>query len=185
MRGVRPFIPNNSSYKDINGVVDLQATATGRTDDSKTYDINFSGTGRNVFYETNAIGDITFVGKTENQQLNANITANFEGQPQIIAANVNFADENLPFRAESDFNNTELAPFIAILRQKYNLATDVEITGRATGKIFDCGQSFGFESRRRARIYGGKFGGHGKFQPTFSANRRHAAFGDRTGFCAI
>ena len=33
---------------------------------------------------------------------------------QNVTANVNFADPNLPFRAETSFNNTELAPFIAL-----------------------------------------------------------------------
>ncbi len=136
---VRPFIPNGADFADINGIVDLQANATGRTNDSKTFDVNFSGAGRNVFYETSAIGDITFVGKTENRQLTANITANFEGQPQTILANVNFADENLPFRAETDFNNAELAPFITILRNRFGLTTDIDVTGRATGKVLLAG----------------------------------------------
>lgn len=137
---VRPFIPNSANYSDINGVIDLkEATATGIANDSKTYNINFSGTGQNVAYKQNALGNLAFVGKTENQQLNANITANFEGQPQVVIANINFADENLPFRAETDFNNSELSPFIAILRKEYNLATEIDVTGRATGKVLVAG----------------------------------------------
>jgi len=132
---VRPFIPNNSKIPAINGIIDLQAKAIGRTNDSKSYDINFNGTGKNVFFKTNSLGNIAFSGKTENQQLNANLTAYFEGQAQVISANVNFADENLPFRAETNFENTELSPFITILRNEYNLTTDVAFTGRATGKI--------------------------------------------------
>lgn len=136
---VRPFISDNSALSEINGVVDLQATANGIVNDSKTYDINFSGTGQNVAYKQNDLGNLAFVGKTENQQLNANITANFEGQPQVIIATVNFANENLPFRAETDFNNSELSPFIAILRREYGLTTDIDVTGRATGKILVAG----------------------------------------------
>ncbi len=136
---VRPFISNNPALSEINGVVDLQATATGNVNDSKTYNINFSGTGQDVAYKQNALGNLAFVGKTENQQLNANITANFEGQPQVITANVNFSDANLPFRAETDFNNSELSPFIAILRREYDLATEIDVTGRATGKVLIAG----------------------------------------------
>ena len=134
---IRPFIPNSSKLPNINGIVDLQAKATGRTEDSRTFDVNFSGTGQNVFYNGKSVGQIAFVGKTENQQLNANITINLSGQPQVIIASVNFADPNLPFRAETDFNNTELAPFIALARPTGETA--VEITGTATGKVFIAG----------------------------------------------
>ncbi len=134
---VRPFIPNGANLPNINGIIDLQANATGRTADSRTYDVSFNGTGRNVFYEGKEVGQIDFVGRTENQQLNANLTINFQGQPQVITANVNFADENLPFRAEANFDNTELAPLIALVRPAGESA--VEITGRATGKVFIAG----------------------------------------------
>ena len=136
---VRPFISSSSSLSDINGIVDLQTKATGKINDSKTYNINFNGTGKNVVYDTTAIGEIVFVGKTENQQLNANLTTYFDGQPQIIVANVNFANENLPFRAETNFDNTELSPFIKILQTRLNQTSEVEITGRATGKVLLAG----------------------------------------------
>ncbi|MET0753689.1 MAG: translocation/assembly module TamB domain-containing protein [Pyrinomonadaceae bacterium] len=136
---VRPFIPGEQSaaLASINGTFDLQATATGIKDDSKTYNVNFSGDGRNVVYNNNGIGVISFAGKTENQQLNANLTINFENQPQVITASVNFADENLPFRAETNFNNSELAPFIALVRPPTE--NEVSVTGRATGTVFIAG----------------------------------------------
>ncbi|MDQ3088548.1 MAG: translocation/assembly module TamB domain-containing protein [Acidobacteriota bacterium] len=129
---IRPFIPNSENLPNITGVVDLTAKATGRTSDSKTYDINFNGVGRNIVLNENALGEVTFNGRTENQMLNANLTANFQGQPQAIVATVNFADENLPFRAETTFNNTELAPFIALASPP----DTVTISGRATGRVF-------------------------------------------------
>ncbi len=129
---IRPFIPSNEKIPDIAGNINLTATATGRTDDSRSYEVNFSGTGTNVSFNGNALGDVVFNGTTENQQLNANLTADLEGQQQNITANVNFADPDLPFRAETNFNNTELAPFIAIVRQP----GDIAITGQATGRVF-------------------------------------------------
>lgn len=129
---IRPFIPSNEKIPDISGTVNLTAKATGRTDDSKSYEINFNGTGNGVTLNGNALGEIVFNGKTENQQLNANLTANLEGQQQNITANVNFADPNLPFRAETTFNNTELAPFIALVREP----GDIAINGQATGRVF-------------------------------------------------
>ncbi len=131
---VRPFIPNGSGLTNVNGTIDLTAKATGIVSDSKTYDVNFNGVGRNVVVNDNNLGEVTFVGKTENQQLNANLTINFEGQPQVVAATVNFADENLPFVAETNFNNTQLAPYIALVRPADS--GDVSITGQATGRVF-------------------------------------------------
>ncbi len=129
---IRPFLGNPNSIPNIDGTINLTASAIGRTEDSKSYEINFNGTGTGVTFDGNSLGEIVFNGKTENQQLTANVTANLEGQQQNITANVNFADPNLPFRAETSFNNTELAPFIALVRQP----GDIAITGQATGRIF-------------------------------------------------
>ncbi len=131
---IRPFIPNNQSLPDINGVVNLMATATGRTEDSTSYNINFNGTGREIFVNGNTIGEVAFNGNTENQRLNANLTATLGGQQQQIVATVNFADPNLPFRAETTFNNTELAPFIALALPADQ--SQISVTGQATGTVF-------------------------------------------------
>ncbi len=129
---IRPFLPQGTDLSGINGTIDLQAKALGIGSDAKTYDINFNGAAHNVVVNENALGEVTFVGKTENQQLTANLTANFQGQPQSIVASVNFADENLPFKAETTFNNSELAPFIAL----YPPPGDVTVAGQATGRVF-------------------------------------------------
>lgn len=131
---IRPFIPNNQSLPDVNGVVNLTAKATGRTEDSTSYNINFNGTGREIFINGNALGEVTFNGTTENQRLNANLTANLSGQQQSIVATVNFADPNLPFRAETVFNNTELAPLIALVQPPGD--NQVTVGGQATGTVF-------------------------------------------------
>ncbi|HEY0047752.1 MAG TPA: hypothetical protein VGB68_00595, partial [Pyrinomonadaceae bacterium] len=124
-----------TSSKDIpavTGTIDLKATATGRTADSTSYNINFTGTGQNVTINENAVGSISFTGNTVNQQLNANLTATFGNQQQVITGSVNFADPNLPIRAETTFNNTELTPYIALFRPP----DSVTITGTATGRVF-------------------------------------------------
>lgn len=130
---VRPFIPNSQDLPLFAGTVDLTAKATGSTKDFSTFNINFSGRGQNVAFDDRVLGEITFNGNTENQMFNANITANFEGQPQTIAAKVNFADQNLPFQAETVFDNTNLAPFIALAGAT---SESVSITGTATGRVF-------------------------------------------------
>lgn len=129
---VRPFIPNSQNLPDLSGTIDLKAGAVGDADDPATFNINFSGGGRNVFFNNRSLGEITFNGNTENQRLNANITANFDEQPQSVVATVNFADPNLPFEAETVFDNTNLAPFIALA----DLPGTVAITGTATGRVY-------------------------------------------------
>ena len=129
---VKPFLPNNQDLPAFSGTVDLTAKATGDVDDSTTFNVNFNGRGQNITFEGRNLGEITFNGNTENQRLNANITANFEGQPQAIVATVNFADPNLPFQAETVFDNTNLAPFITLA----GAPGAVEITGTATGRVF-------------------------------------------------
>ncbi len=131
---VRAFIPNSTSLPEITGALNLTAKAVGTVSDSRTYDINFNGGGQNVFVNGNQLGAATFAGKTENQQLNADLTVVFENQPQTIRANVNFSDPNLPFRAETTFNNSQLAPFIALARPADS--GEVSITGQATGRVF-------------------------------------------------
>ena len=130
---IRPFIPNNEKIPEIGGTINLTAKAIGRTSDSKSYEISFNGTGTGVTLNNNPLGEVVFNGKTENQQLNANLTANLDGQQQIVTANVDFTNENLPFRAETNFNNTEIAPFLAFFPK---LSGSVSINGRTTGRIF-------------------------------------------------
>ena len=129
---VRPFLPKNQDLPAFSGTVDLTAKATGDVDDATTFNVNFNGRGQNVSFEGRNLGEIAFNGNTENQRLNANVTANFDGQPQAIVATVNFADPNLPFQAETVFDNTNLAPFIALA----GAPGTVEITGTATGRVF-------------------------------------------------
>ena len=134
---IAPFLPAGTDISNINGIIDLQATALGVGTDPKTFDVNFNAVGRNVIYDGNALGDITVNGKTENQQLNANVTVNFQGQPQILNASVNFADENLPFRAETGFNNTQLAPLVALVKPE-----GVDVSGQATGNVVVSGNLY-------------------------------------------
>lgn len=128
----RPFVTDSKDFPEFSGTIDLTAKATGKSNDFKTFDVNFSGVGNNVKINDNALGLVNFSGKTENQLLQANLTANLEGQQQLITTTVNFGDESLPFRAETNFNQTELAPFVALFRSPESVA----ITGKATGRVF-------------------------------------------------
>ncbi len=139
---LRPFISTNETLKTITGTIDLTAQAVGNISDPKTFNINFNAVGREVSIGDSQLGEIAVVGKTENQQLNANVTLNVGGQLQTLLANVNFADENLPFKAETTFDNTDLAPYIALVRP----SDEIPITGRATGRVFIQGNLYALQT---------------------------------------
>ncbi len=134
---VRPFIPNSQDLPNIGGIINLTAKATGEVLETATYNVSFNGVGQGVTINDKAVGAVTFSGATENQELNAKLTVNFDGQPQELIANVNFANPNLPFRAETTFNNSQLAPFIALVREQ--VEGETEVMGTATGKVFLAG----------------------------------------------
>lgn len=135
---IKPFIPNSQNIPVLAGTVNVKANAVGVASDSRTYNINFNGNGENIAVGERSVGGIVFSGKTENQLLSTNFTINFENQPQEITASVNFADENLPFRAETTFNNTELTPIINLIRPE-----GVAVSGTATGNVFIAGNLSG------------------------------------------
>ncbi len=121
---------------NLAGTLNFAARGTGAIAFTKAgeldfsgFDVSFNGTGNEIALDNRPLGNVSFNGKTENRQLTANVTATLNGQQQTVLANVNFADSELPFHAETAFNNTDLAPFAALLPQ----AQMVELGGRATG----------------------------------------------------
>ncbi len=128
---LRPLVTDDKDFPAFAGTIDLTAKATGKGDQFSTFNIAFQGSGQNITINDNAVGTINFVGTTVNQLLKTELTANLEGQSQVAIASINFADERLPFRAETNFNQTELAPFVALFRP----ADSVAINGKATGNI--------------------------------------------------
>lgn len=115
----------------VAGTADFSVRATGETNQTAGYSVNFSGTARDVVVNGNAFGEVNYKGTTANQILNADLTTMLEGRPQTITASVNFGDENLPFRVETDFNQTPLGPFIALIPQ----LRGISIAGTGTGRI--------------------------------------------------
>jgi translocation and assembly module TamB len=131
LAAIRNGFTQNPSVPTIAGQADFAATATGRTDAPSSYNINFSGNARDVVVNDNAFGQVTFQGTTANQILNADLTATLEGRPQVINATVNFGDENMPFRVASDFNQSPLGPFFALVPQ----LKGITIGGTGTGRV--------------------------------------------------
>jgi translocation and assembly module TamB len=127
---IRGFLGESAaSAPNITGIVNLTASGTGRLTDFSTFNVNFEGSGRDITIADRALGNVSFVGRTQNQQLTANLTADIAGQQQVANATLNFGDPNLPFRAETSFNNTDLAPLAALVQQQGTTT----LGGRATG----------------------------------------------------
>lgn len=125
------FLPNNSSIPTISGTTDFTARATGETDRPAGLNVNFNGVGRNVVVNENVFGELTFKGVTANQMLNADLVATLDGRPQTITASVNFGDDNLPFRIQTEFSQSPLGPFIALVPQ----LRGIQIGGTGTGRV--------------------------------------------------
>lgn len=127
------FFPNKSSFPDIEGDINVTAKATGKTSDTSTFNVNFKGVGQGVVINDNSFGNVNFEGNTVNQVLNANLITRFQGQTQNVNASVNFGDPNLPFKADTTFNKTQLGPYISIFRKPE--PGSVAIGGTATGNV--------------------------------------------------
>ena len=131
------FFPKNTSLPTFEGDINLVAKAVGQTSNASSYDVNFEGVGVDVVINDNSFGNVNFKGETTDQVLTANLTTRFRGQNQVITGNVNFADPNLPLRAETTFDKTRLAPYIGIFRKPD--ADSIAIGGTATGGVFLAG----------------------------------------------
>ncbi len=107
-------------------------------EDFSDYLITFDGKGENVTINGRNAGTLLLVGRTDNQQLNVTLTTGLLGADQVIAAQVNLADESLSARIETKLNNAELANLFAIVLPQ----STVKITGRATGTLNASGPLF-------------------------------------------
>ena len=132
----------------VAGIVDAKGTATGAYDNVASYAINFDGTATDVVINDQVFGTVTFKGSTNNQVLNAELVVNLEGRPQPIVATLNFGDPNLPFAVRSDFNQSPLGPFFALVPQ----TKDIDISGIGTGTVRFLGD-LSFVDQSGVRVY--------------------------------
>lgn len=140
LSSLRPLIGESGSIPVFTGTADITGKATGETSTPSSYNVKFSGTAKDVVINENAFGEVGFKGTTANQILNADLTTTLNGRPQVITASVDFGSERLPFHVETEFNQSPLAPFIALVPQ----LSGISISGSGTGKI-----EFGGELIRR------------------------------------
>ncbi|HKP70162.1 MAG TPA: translocation/assembly module TamB domain-containing protein [Pyrinomonadaceae bacterium] len=131
LAAIRNGLTQNESFPSMTGLVDFTAKATGRSDLQSSYNINFNGTAQQVVINENEFGTVSFQGNTANQVLTADLTATLGGRPQVINSTINFGDENMPFRVATDFNQSPLGPFFALIPQ----LKGITIGGTGTGRV--------------------------------------------------
>lgn len=128
---LRSLARGRGNLPRVTGTANLNARASGVFTDFSTYQVTFDGTGRDVTINGKPAGELTLVGRTENQQLNVTFTTGLLGQPQVARANLNLADEKLPVTIETNLAGADLTQLFAVF-----LPPDsVRVTGRATGSL--------------------------------------------------
>src|SRR5436190_9051987 len=153
------FLPKSTAIPTFSGVVDLTAKATGDYDVPSTYQIDFNGTARDVIANDHSFGMVTFDGKTNNQVLTADLVANLDGKQQPVKATIDFRNDDLPFRVESNFNESPLGPFFALVPQ----LSGIEVTGTGTGRVEISGNLMAVDANGNRVFSSSALNGRGEF----------------------
>jgi translocation and assembly module TamB len=128
---VLAVLPRNDSIPDINGRLDGKGTLSGKYGETRSYIVNFNGRIPSLIVGDENIGRVDANIRTEDGQMNADLTADLNGRPQVINATIDLTDESLPLAAVTEFNNSPIAPFLAFIPQTKELG----ISGIATGRV--------------------------------------------------
>ena len=126
-------LANRPGMPAITGTADFNAHIIGNTtgNDLGSFQITLDGKASNVTINGRQAGDVTLVGRTENQLLNVTLTSGLLGSPQIVSAQVNLAGERLPAKIETTLTNADLTNLFRILLPQ----TNVTVSGRASGTL--------------------------------------------------
>ncbi|MGI9168413.1 MAG: translocation/assembly module TamB domain-containing protein [Pyrinomonadaceae bacterium] len=126
-------LANKAGLPTLSGTADLNVRIAGNLSDKdfSAYAINFDGKGNDVTINGRPAGTLALVGKTENKQLNVTLTTGLLGQSQVIAAQVNLADERLPATVETTLTGADLTSLLKMILPQ----STVRITGVATGSL--------------------------------------------------
>jgi translocation and assembly module TamB len=132
---VKAFAKPNEKPPDIAGdaAVDIALKIPNlAAQDFSAAEITVNGSAPAVTLNGLSTGGLTLAGRTENKQFNLNLATGILGPPQTIAARLDLTNPNLPFVAETNLNNADLAPLIAIFLPD---AAQVGAGARATGAL--------------------------------------------------
>jgi translocation and assembly module TamB len=126
-------LANRPGLPPITGIANFTAHIAGNlvASDFSSYNIEFSGEGKDVTVNGRPAGAIALNGKTENKQLNISLTSGILGQPQLVSAQINLASERLSASVDTTLTNADLTNLFAILLPN----SGVKIAGTANGTI--------------------------------------------------
>ncbi|HSE32264.1 MAG TPA: translocation/assembly module TamB domain-containing protein [Pyrinomonadaceae bacterium] len=126
-------LTNRPGMPAITGIADFTADIRGNptANDFSSYQIKLDGKASNVTINGRPAGDVTLVGRTENQILNVTLTSGLLGSPQIVSAQVNLAGDRLRAKIATTLTNADLTNLFRILLPQ----TNVTVSGRANGTL--------------------------------------------------
>jgi translocation and assembly module TamB len=124
---------NRPGLSGITGTADFNARVSGNLSEGSfsAYQIAFDGVGKNVSINGREAGTLTLAGRTENKELSITLTTGVLGSPQVIAAKINLADENLSANVETTLNKVDLTTLLGMILPD----AGVKLSGTATGTI--------------------------------------------------
>lgn len=125
------LLPASESLPVAIGTVDFSAMGSGNLEQTSSIQLTFEGRGSGIVINENPFGDTRFNGSTSDQMLNANLTTELEGRPQIFLASVDLSRPELPLRVEHSLDQSPLRPFFALIPQLKGYS----IGGNGTGKV--------------------------------------------------
>jgi translocation and assembly module TamB len=117
----------------VTGVANFNAQVKGnlKVEGLSGYQITLDGNARDVTINGRTAGNVALKGSTQNDRLNVTLTTSILGEPQVVTAEVNLADEYLASTINTTFTNADLTNLFSIIVPR----TGVRISGRANGTI--------------------------------------------------
>lgn len=120
-----------AALKNVGGSFDFTAQGSGVAGQPRTYNVTLDGAGRDVTINGQSAGTLALTGRTENDHIKLQLTTGILGQPQVVEADVNLADERLPTTIKTTLSGVDLTQLFATLLP----GAGVKVAGRATGTL--------------------------------------------------
>jgi translocation and assembly module TamB len=135
---------------NVGGTFDFTAQGSGVYGQSRTYNVTLNGEGHGVTINGQQAGTLALTGRTENNRFTLQLSTGILGgtQPQVVTAEVDLSNENLPTTIRTSLTGADLTQLFATLMP----GSSVKVTGRATGtleasgNIFDRNEGFNFNA---------------------------------------
>jgi translocation and assembly module TamB len=134
--------------QSVGGTFDFTAQAAGVYGKPRTYNVTLNGEGRGVTINGQQVGALALTGRTENNRITLELSTGILGgaQPQVITAEVDLSNENLPTTIKTSLTGVDLSHLFALLLPGANVKVSGHATGtlNASGNIFDREEGFNF-----------------------------------------